>query len=70
MKIIKAKEYRNDITIKECPFCGESENIYLEEYKHTAGVRWRIVCAHCMAQIDRGYDQKPGALIDAWNCRK
>lgn len=53
-----------------CFFCGESEEIFLEQYEHTAGKRWRIVCCSCMAQIDRGHDQTPGILIDLWNARK
>lgn len=70
MEIIKAKEYRKETVIKPCPFCGESEGICLEQYAHAAGDRWRIVCASCMAQIDRGHDQTPGVLIDLWNTRK
>lgn len=70
MKIIKAKEYKKDANIKHCPFCGENENIYLEQYTHEAGDRWRILCSNCMAQIDRGYDQTPGILIDLWDNRK
>ena len=50
-------------------FCGESENIVLEEYVHTSGKRWEIYCCNCMAGIDRGYDQSPHGLIDAWNKR-
>jgi len=56
--------------LKPCPFCGEENNIYLEKYKHTAGERWRILCANCMAQIDRGYDQTQWGVIEAWNTRK
>lgn len=53
-----------------CPFCGEEKNIYLEKYEHAAGERWRIFCAECMAQIDRGYDQIQYGVIEAWNTRK
>lgn len=70
MKFIKAKEYRKDTIISSCPFCGESEEIYLEEYETKVGNRWRIVCCSCMANIDRGYDQTPGYLIDLWNKRQ
>ena len=56
-----------DIKVKPCPFCGESENIVLEEYEHTSGKRWKIYCCNCMSGIDRGYDQSPHGLIDAWN---
>ena len=70
MQFIKVKNYRKETKVLPCPFCGESEEIYLQEYEHAAGKRWRICCASCMAQIDRGYDQTPGALIDLWNKRK
>lgn len=63
---IKANELRK---VKSCPFCGESENIYLEEYETKVGNRWRILCGKCMGGIDRGYDQTPHSLIDAWNKR-
>lgn len=69
MEFIKAKNYRKETNIKMCPFCGENEEIYLQQYEHAAGNRWRIVCASCMAQIDRGHDQTPSALIDLWNKR-
>lgn len=70
MEFIKAKNYRKNTNILPCPFCGESEEIYLQEYEHEVGKRWRIVCARCLCQIDRGYDQTPGILIDIWNTRK
>ena len=70
MEFIKAKNYRKNTVVLSCPFCGESEEIYFEQYEHAAGNRWRIVCCSCMAQIDRGHDQTPGILIDLWNTRK
>lgn len=45
--IIKAKDYKH-AEVKPCPFCGERENIIIEEYDHAAGKRWRIFCAECM----------------------
>lgn len=66
MEFIKATKKR---TILPCPFCGEKEEIYLWEYDTPNGNRWRIVCCSCMAQIDRGYDQVWGELIDLWNKR-
>ena len=69
INIIKANKLYKDIEVKSCPFCGESENIVLEEYEHAAGKRWKIYCCNCMAGIDRGYDQSPHGLIDAWNKR-
>lgn len=69
MNIIKANKLHKDIKIKSCPFCGESDDIVLEEYEHTSGKRWKIYCCNCMAGIDRGYDQTPHGLIDVWNKR-
>ena len=69
MNIIKANKLYKDIEVKSCPFCGKSENIVLEEYEHAAGKRWKIYCCNCIAGIDRGYDQSPHELIDAWNKR-
>ncbi len=69
MQFIKAKNLANYIKIKPCPFCGETEEIAVEEYEHGAGLRWRIFCCNCMAGIDRGYDQSPYPLIDLWNTR-
>lgn len=67
VKIVKVKEKLREV--KPCPFCGEAEEIYFEEYLHASGKRWRILCPNCMAGIDRGYDQNPGPLLDAWNKR-
>ena len=67
--IIKAKEKFKNIGVIKCPFCGEQEEIVLEEYEHEVGKRWRIFCCNCMAGIDRGYDQTPHALIELWNTR-
>ena len=71
MAIRKANKTGYVPHILPCPFCGETEEIYLEEYEHgeTTGTRWRIVCTSCMAQIDRGTDQNPGKLCELWNRR-
>lgn len=66
MKFIKANTRSN---ILQCPFCGEKEEIYLEEYEIKCGSRWRILCTNCMCAIDRGYDQHPNILIELWNKR-
>lgn len=58
----------NEIKLKPCPFCG-SEKIYIEQYDHPAGKRWRIFCCNCMAGIDTGTDQSKGAVIETWNRR-
>lgn len=70
VSVTKAKELSIDKEVKACPFCGETEDIVVEEYKTIVGNRWRIVCFRCMAGIDRGWDQTPHGLIDAWNRRK
>ena len=54
MPFIKVKNLTNHTKIIPCPFCGESEEIAVEEYTTGAGLRWRIVCCNCMAGIDRG----------------
>ena len=62
------EELLNGNDLKPCPFCG-STNIYYEKYEHSAGMRWRIVCAECMAGIDPGTAQQRMTLKDAWNKR-
>ena len=53
MNIIKANTLHKDIKVKPCPFCGESENIVLEEYEHTSGKRWKsIVATVCLELIE------------------
>lgn len=69
MNFIKAKDLYKGVEIKPCPFCGKSEDVVLEEYDTEVGMRWRIVCFNCMAEIDRGYDQTPHGLVEAWNKR-
>ena len=63
MPFIKAKNLTNHTKIIPCPFCGESEEIAVEEYTTGAGLRWRIVCCNDMAGIDRGWDQFPEYYI-------
>lgn len=55
-------------TLKPCPFCGYNK-VYLDEYRHEAGVRFRVVCPECMAMVDPGYFQSAGRAIEAWNRR-
>lgn len=69
MNVIKANKLHKDIKVKSCLFCGESEEIILEEYDTKVGKRWKLFCCNCMAGIDRGYDQSPHGLIVAWNKR-
>lgn len=51
-----------------CPFCG-GKNIYIDEYDHGAGKRWRVVCLDCMATVDDGCVQQKYRAIEAWNRR-
>lgn len=52
-----------------CPFCG-SEEVYVEEYEHHPGaMRWRVLCAGCMAGIDTGTRQSAGSAVQDWNRR-
>jgi len=45
------------IKLKPCPFCG-CENIYIDGYKHGAGLRWRVMCLDCMGMVDPGTIQQ------------
>lgn len=55
--------------VKPCPFCGGHE-IYLEDYEHHPGaIRYRVLCAECMAQVDTGTWQHGWRAIEAWNTR-
>lgn len=55
--------------LKPCPFCGSTE-VYVEEYEHHPGaMRWRVLCAGCMAGIDTGIRQSMGQAVQDWNRR-
>lgn len=51
-----------------CPFCGCEEVVYMQ-YKHDAGMRWKVFCCGCAAQIDPGYAQEKGVVRELWNKR-
>ena len=53
---------------KLCPFCGGTEIVF-EQYKHEAGLRWRIWCTQCLATIDPGWAQDKNVVLNRWNCR-
>jgi hypothetical protein len=56
--------------VKPCPFCGSGrEYIIAEQYETAVGLRWRIVCIHCLAKMDKGYCQTEWQALDAWNVR-
>ena len=54
--------------LKPCPFCGNDEVVY-EQYEHTVGLRWRVVCCGCMAMVDPGYTQQRHQVAEMWNRR-
>lgn len=56
------------IKLKPCPFCG-CENIYIDGYKHGAGLRWRVMCLDCMGMVDPGTIQQKYRAIELWNRR-
>lgn len=55
--------------LKECPFCGGGEIVYME-YNSGVGLRWAVVCCGCMATIDPGYAQNIGVVQRMWNRRE
>lgn len=58
----------SELALKSCPFCGNTQILY-EEYRHTAGVRWRVWCTACLAGIDNGYAQQKHQIQALWNKR-
>lgn len=57
-----------DFAVNPCPFCGGG-NIRYWRYQHPAGLRWRVACFDCMANIDPGWVQQYGYLTEMWNKR-
>ena len=55
--------------LKPCPFCGGEEMVF-ESYETQVGIRWRVVCCHCMAGIDTGVDTSRRQVALRWNWRK
>lgn len=55
-------EKENNITFKECPFCGEKEEVRIRKH----GI-WGVHCT-CGASIC-GFETKEEA-VTAWNTRK
>lgn len=54
--------------LKPCPFCGSDNAVYVE-YEHAAGLRWKVLCTECCAQVDNGFAQAKEAAQRAWNRR-
>ena len=53
--------------LKPCPFCG-APAVYAQ-YEHKAGLRWKVMCCGCLAEIDPGYAQTKHAVANMWNRR-
>lgn len=51
-----------------CPFCGYDKPVY-DPYDSGVGLRWRVVCPNCMANIDPGYAQNTHVVQELWNRR-
>ena len=58
----------SDLALLPCPFCGSEEVFYIQ-YQHDAGVRWKVACMNCLAEIDRGWPQTKSAAQEFWNTR-
>jgi len=58
-----------DLALLPCPFCG-SERVVYEQYQHSSGERWRVLCLDCMAGVDPGHAQMKVDVRDLWNRRK
>jgi len=54
--------------VPACPFCGE-DKIELVQYQHAAGLRWKIRCTDCLAEIDPGWAQDPSVVLNMWRGR-
>ena len=54
--------------LKNCPFCGSDEVVFIQ-YKHTAGLRWKVFCCGCSAGVDPGWAQEPHQVATIWNRR-
>ncbi|WP_156876085.1 Lar family restriction alleviation protein [Clostridium kluyveri] len=55
-------------TLQPCPFCGSKEIVFIS-YKTEFGLRWKVVCLNCIANIDPGWVQEKGYLWELWNRR-
>ena len=56
------------LELKPCPFCGCEEIVYMQ-YRHIAGLRWKVFCCGCSAGIDNGYSQEKHQIQAVWNKR-
>lgn len=55
-------------SLKPCPFCGSAQVCY-SEYESKVGLRWKVTCTRCMAEIDPGYAQNLYVVRELWNHR-
>lgn len=65
---IEKSEAGSLLELKPCPFCGNKEIVYMQ-YQHDAGLRWKVFCLGCAAEIDPGYAQDKCVVRDKWNRR-
>lgn len=68
-EVITTPSPESDLKLLPCPFCGGSNVAYLQ-YKHAAGLRWKVVCFGCMAEIDPGAAQQRHQVQALWNRRE
>lgn len=61
-------EPMSNLSLEPCPFCGYDEVVYVK-YQHAAGLRWKVRCCTCMAEIDPGYAQERHVVREMWNRR-
>lgn len=59
----------DDLKLLPCPFCGGHHVAYLQ-YRHAAGLRWKVGCFDCMAEIDPGTAQQRSQVQKLWNRRE
>ena len=66
--IERAIDFEDAPTALPCPFCG-CKDIVTFRYKHSAGMRYGIMCMECIATIDPGWVQQSHRAIELWNTR-
>lgn len=55
-------------SLAPCPFCGNKEIAYAQ-YQHPVGLRWKVVCFGCTAEINPGYCREMYQIRERWNRR-
>jgi len=58
----------SDIQLKPCPFCGETESLYIEHMEGTViHPTYRVYCDYCGASA--GWTDR-GDHVEEWNTRR